>query len=66
MVFEGKLDMVESFVLKVTVIGGGVVARSPAQRDVIRTLCQKFVGRLIFTHILNFRLRMVSRAPRAL
>jgi hypothetical protein len=41
------------------VIGGGVVARSPARRDVIRTPCQKFVGRLVFTHILNFRLRIV-------
>ena len=40
-------------------IGGGVVARSPARRDVIRTPCQKFVGRLVFTHILNFRLRIV-------
>ena len=40
-------------------IGGGVVARSPARRDVIRTLCQKFVGRLVLTHILNFRLRIV-------
>jgi len=41
------------------VIGGGVVAHSPARRDVIGTPCQKFVERLVFTHILNFRLRVV-------
>ena len=37
---------------------GGVVARSPTRRDVIKTPSQMFVGRFVFTHILNFRLRI--------
>ena len=57
MVFEGKLDMVEKFRIKGDSDRWRRCCAFTSRRDVIRTPCQKFVGRLVFTHILKFQVK---------